>query len=113
MKNLSQNSQRSSRGSKRVPPEYYSRLLPLCKHVPQFLPSFSRRHIRINTHINTEWPRSQLIVKYTINTLEISLIFIDLIKVVQNEILHTECTNHDSAIAFYKSTGRFQTVHSR
>lgn len=49
------------------------------------------------------WPWNQLPAR--------SVFITKFIKIVQNEILRVQCTNHSTLIPFYKLTGRFKSEH--
>jgi hypothetical protein len=52
------------------------------------------------THKSINW-----LAKCTRNTSDIVLLFIEYTKIVQNEILHVQCTTLSAVIAFYRVTG--------
>jgi hypothetical protein len=43
--------------------------------------------------------------------LDISLLLTEFIKIVQNDILHVQCTTHNAVIPFCKLTDRFKCEH--
>jgi hypothetical protein len=53
------------------------------------------------------------LLKYTLNTLDISLLLTEFTKIVRNGILHVQCTTQNAVIPFYKLTGMFKYEHSR